>query len=133
MKRSRIKRKPTNRSEEGKRAMDEFKAAHIGNGKRCWLCEREPATERHHIVPRRGKMYDDPRDLLAVCITCHRRAEGRPQTLVGGRVLPVWTYDDVLRAKQRHDQDNYDPEFLDRLAHPERELRRFFNVNENRS
>ena len=123
-----MKRKPTKRSPEGQQSMDEFKALHIG--KRCWLCERERSVWRHHIVFRKGDEHDDLRNLLAVCLTCHRRIHDGEQTLVTGRKLPGWKLDDVLRAKRRHDPDNYDPEFLDRLAHPERLLREFFSVKE---
>jgi hypothetical protein len=123
-----MKRHPTKRSKESKQTMAAFRAEHIG--KRCWLCEREQATDPHHIVYRRGDEHDDERNLLAVCPTCHRRIHDGDQTLVTGRKLPAWTLADVLRAKRRHDSDNYDPEFLDRLAHPERILREFFNVKE---
>jgi len=36
----------------------------------------------------------------------------------------------ALAAKLEHDPEHYDPEFLDRLASPERLLREFFRVSE---
>ena len=123
-----MKRHPTKRSKEAKEVMADFRAEHLAPGKRCWLCEREQATDPHHIEKRRGDQYDVPENLLAVCPTCHRRIHDGPQTLIGGNVLPMWTRDDVLRAKQRHDPDNYDPEVLFRLRFPERWMREFFNI-----
>lgn len=129
-KRKPIKHKPTKRCQEAQQAINAFRAEHLAPGKRCMLCEERQAADPHHVVHRRGDEHDDPRNLLAVCWLCHRRLHDGPQKLLDGEVLPAWTRDDVLRAKMRHDPDNYDPEFLDRLAHPERLLREFFSVKE---
>ena len=125
-----MKRHKTKRGKQAQQVIDAFRAEHLAPGKRCMMCEREQATDPHHIEKRRGDQYDVPENLLAVCRLCHDRIEHGPQTLIGGKVLPAWTREDVLRAKRRHDPDNYDPEFLDRLAHPERLLREFFSVEE---
>ena len=130
MKRKSIKRKPTKRGKQAQQAIDTFRAEHCAPGKRCWLCEERQAADPHHVAHRRGEEHDDPRVLLAVCWLCHLRLHDGPQTLLSGEVLPAWTRDDELRAKQRHDPDNYDPEFLDSLASPERLLREFFRVKE---
>jgi len=125
-----MKRHPTKRSPEARRTMLDFRADHLALGKRCWLCGENQATEPHHIVHRRGDEYDDARNLAAVCWFCHKRIHDGETVAMDGRRLPAWKLEDVLRAKRRHDPDNYDPEFLDRLAHPERTLREFFNVKE---
>jgi hypothetical protein len=123
-----MKRRPTRRSPEAERTIRLFREQHLAPGQRCWLCETRQANHPHHIIYRRGDMYDDLRNLLAVCWLCHARIHDGPQTLVGGRVvLPEWTRENVERAKRRWDADNWDPQFLDSLAHPERTLREFFN------
>jgi hypothetical protein len=123
MKRSRMKRKSTKRGKEAQRVIDEFRAQYCAPGKRCWLCETEQATEIHHIVRRRGDIYDDRRNLLAVSWLSHQRLHHGPQTIFSGRVLPAWTDKDVERAKRRWDPDNWDPAYLDYLRHPEKYLR----------
>ena len=122
MKRSNIKRKPTNRTKEAARVMKEFRAEHLTPGCRCWLCESKQAVDPHHIAKRRGDMYDDPRNLLAVCGDCHKRIDADFRTM-GGRLLRQWTFEDVERAKRRHDPDNWDPRFLDYLRNWEKNYR----------
>ena len=123
MKRSRIKAKPTNRGPEAQRHIDEFRDR--WRDLPCWLCGGRGAIvpHVHHIVNRRGDIYDDPRNLSSVCWLCHARIHGGDQTTMDGRKHPAWTDEDVERAKRRHDPDNYDPAYLDYLRNWERHYR----------
>ena len=120
MKRSRLKRKPTRRGPEAQRHIDEFKAAWMGRP--CWLCEAAPAVDPHHIAPRKGDAWDDPRDLAALCRMCHTRIDA-DQIDITVRRLRQWTTEDVERAKRRWDPDNWDPAYLEYLRNWERHYR----------
>jgi hypothetical protein len=123
-----MKHRKTKRSKEVQRVIDEFRAEYCAPGNRCWLCEAEQATEIHHIVRRRGDIYDDRRNLLAVSWLSHQRIHHGPQTISSGRVLPAWTDEDVERAKRRWDPDNWDPAYLDYLRNWERHYRETGNT-----
>jgi len=119
MKRSRIKHRKTTRTPEAQSHLDDFRDRWID--KLCWLCgESVYVNTIHHIVRRRGDVYDDPRNLSLVCWMCHQRIHHGDQRLVSGTILRAWTDEDVERAKRRHDPDNYDPAFLDYLRCPEK-------------
>jgi hypothetical protein len=121
MKRSSIKNRKTKRGPKAQRQFDEFKAA--WTGRPCCLCERQWMRDIHHIVKRKGDAWDDPRNLLAVCWTCHARIHDGDQTTMGGQKLRQWTDEDIERAKRRWDPDNYDPAYLDYLRNWERHYR----------
>jgi len=123
MKRSRIKRRKTKRSKEAQRHIDQF-TERWQDGP-CWLCDERTLIilHVHHIVHRRGDIYDDPRNLASVCWLCHARIHSGEQITMGGRKCPAWTDEDVERAKRRHDPDHYDPAYLDYLRYPEKYLR----------
>ena len=134
MKRSGIKHKPTKRGKQAQQAIDAFRAEHCAPGKRCWLCGARQADHPHHIVYRRGDEYDVPENLLATCEKlCHPLLHGTTVVLDGVR-YEGWEKEEAyiiaMSAKLNYDPDNYDPEFLDRLAHPERTLKEFFSVKE---
>ena len=120
MKRSSIKHRKTKRKPKARKQFKEFKTLWLRST--CWLCERRLAVDPHHIVNRKGDAWDDPRNLTALCRSCHDRIEG-DQIDITGRKLRQWTTEDVERAKRRHDPDNYDPAYLDYLRHPEKYLR----------
>jgi 5-methylcytosine-specific restriction endonuclease McrA len=98
MKRGIIKRKATNRSKEGQQAITAFR-------KRwpcCWFCGAKSSAP-HHIVFRRGVVFDDQRNLAAVCEDCHSRIHDI--TIVkhnGKRFLPI-PLETVLRVKRERD------------------------------
>jgi hypothetical protein len=104
MKRGIIKRKATNRSKEGQQAITAFRK----RWPRCWFCGAK-ASAPHHIVFRRGVVFDDQRNLAAVCEDCHSRIHGI--TIVThngerwdllGRLLPI-PLETVLRVKKERD------------------------------
>jgi hypothetical protein len=122
MKRSSIKHRKTKRGPEAQRHIDEFRER--WEMERCWLCEtRVYISHIHHIVTRKGDAWDDPRNLSKVCWLCHARIHGGEQTTVDGRKHPAWTTEDVERAKQRWDPDNWDPAYLDYLRNWEKNYR----------
>ena len=124
MKRSRIKHRKTKRSREGQQNYEEFRAEHCAPDKRCMICWARPADHAHHIVYRRGFVYDDPRVLLATCEQlCHPRLHGYTVVLNGVRYvgwLKDHAFEIAVAAKLKHDPDNYDPAYLDYLRYPER-------------
>ena len=129
-----MKRKPTKRGRDAELIMRRFREIHLALGCRCWLCGKRQADHPHHIVYRRGDEHDVPENLLATCDRlCHPRLHGNTVVLDGVR-YEGWGKDEAfgiaLATKLKYDPDNYDPELLDRLAHPERTLREFFNVKE---
>ena len=115
-----MKHKPTKRKPKARKQFKEFKAKWLHS--RCWLCERRAAVDPHHIVNRKGDAWDDPRNLSALCRSCHDRIEGE-QIDITGRRLRQWTTEDVERAKRRWDPDNYDPAYLDYLRNWEKNYR----------
>ena len=125
-----MNRRRTNRSKEAQQAIDDFKREHIGFGKRCWICGVRQASHAHHMVYRRGDEYDDQKNLCATCdLVCHPRLHGQTIVIRGVR-FEGWEKQQAFAiacaAKREHDPDNYDPEFLDRLAHVEREIREHY-------
>jgi hypothetical protein len=128
MKRSSIKHKPTKRSPEGQQAMKQFKAR--WQGKPCWACTAT-GQHRHHIVYRDGvAAADDERNLAWLCVGCHDAHHQRGLANFFGRRIEELTTEQIIRLKKIKDPKFYDPEFLDRLASPERLLRGFFRVGE---
>ena len=127
MKRSRIKAKPTKRSKEGQQHYEAFRAEHCAPGKRCWICWQRPADHAHHMVYRRGVIYDDPRVFLACCEQlCHKRLHGITVVLNGVRYvgwLKDHAFEIAMAAKLKYDPDNYDPAYLDYLRNWERHYR----------
>jgi hypothetical protein len=109
-----MKRRPTKRSPEGQQAMQEFRDT-WGNSP-CWLCPY-PGMEIHHIVKRRGLIFDDLRDFAWLCRWCHSRAEGNTVVLHRVRLLPI-SVETVLEAKRLIDPKHWDLEFLRLLAGP---------------
>ena len=105
-----MKRRPTRRSKQGKQAISEFRSRWY----RCWFCGAK-ASAPHHIVFRRGLVYDDQRNLASVCLDCHSRIHGI--TVVrhtGGRMLPI-TLETVLETKRTRDPEHWDLDFLREL------------------
>ena len=124
-----MKRKPTKRSPEGQQAMKQFKAR--WKGKPCWACTAT-GRERHHIVYRDGvAAADDERNLAWLCKGCHDAHHQRGLANFFGRRIEELTTGQIMHLKKIKDPEFYDPAFLDRLAHPERTLREFFNVEES--
>ena len=123
MKRSRIKHRKTKRKLESQRHIDQF-TERWQDGP-CWLCGERTLIilHVHHIAHRRGDIYDDPRNLASVCWLCHARIHSGEQITMDGRKHQAWTTEDVERAKQRWDPDNYDPAYLDYLRNWERHYR----------
>ena len=110
-----MKRKPTKRSKEGQRALNEFRDQWIG--RLCWYCWTNDATDIHHIVKRRGEAYDVLCNFFACCRWCHQRIEG--ETLVwNGIRQPTIPVDVVLRLKKIHDRENWKLAELRLLAGP---------------
>ena len=107
-----MKRRPTKRSKEGLDAIKTFEA----NNRQCWFCGKE-ATANHHIVFRRGKIFDDQRNLAAVCEKCHMRIHGATLVFRMGRYDPI-PLKRVLEVKRDKDLDNWDLAFLRELAGP---------------
>ena len=105
--------KPTRRSPQGNRAMQEFRDRwQFGS---CWLCGLRGRTMHpHHIVYRRGKQFDDARNLAAVCWECHDRIHGATIVRDGRRLQPI-PLADVLRAKRMWDPGAWDLAFLREL------------------
>ena len=111
MKRTPLKRKATKRSKAGLQALMEFKDRWY----RCWFCGAK-ASAPHHIVFRRGLIYDDQRNLAAVCLDCHSRIHGITIVSVkGGRMLPI-PLETVLMTKRTRDPEFWDLAFLRELA-----------------
>lgn len=113
-----MKRKPTKRSIEGQRALDEFRDRWAG--KPCWGCTMWGPFEIHHIVGRDGILeHDDQRDMAHLCEMCHRVYHDPSIKTWHGRVVRVrLTKDDVLRLKKIHDPEHWDLAFLRLLAGP---------------
>jgi 5-methylcytosine-specific restriction endonuclease McrA len=128
MKRESIKHKPKRQSKEGQQAMKQFKAR--WKGKPCWACTAT-GQERHHIVYRDGvAAADDERNLAWLCKGCHNAHHQRGLKNFFGRRIEELTTGQIMHLKKIKDPEFYDPEFLDRLAHPDRTLREFFKVKE---
>ena len=122
MKRSHIKQRKTKRTPVAQQVIDDFRDE--WSNKPCPLCGGyQRQYEIHHIVKRRGKVYDDRRNLLPTCWLCHERIHTGDQRTMGGAILRAWTDEDVERAKRRHDPDHYDPAYLDYLRNWERHYR----------
>jgi hypothetical protein len=98
MKRGIIKRKATKRNKEGQQAITYFRKRFP----RCWFCGAK-ASAPHHIVFRRGVVFDDQRNLAAVCQDCHSRIHDIPiVTVLNIRLLPI-PLETVLRVKRERD------------------------------
>jgi len=122
VKRSRIKHRKTKRKLNAQQVIDDFRDE--WNGKPCPLCGlRHEHYEIHHVVKRRGKVYDDRRNLLPTCWLCHERYHTGDQRTMGGTILRAWTDEDVERAKRIYDPANWDPKYLDYLRNWERHYR----------
>lgn len=109
-----MKRKAKRRSPEGARAMKHFMERTAGCP--CMMCDNQkpknPAP--HHIVHRRGKVYDVEYNLLRVCMDCHPRCHGETVVLHGVRLLP-YTREEELAAKRLWDPGYWDLESLEKL------------------
>jgi hypothetical protein len=112
MKRGIIKSKRTKRSKAGQQAITAFRK----RWPRCWFCGA-PSSAPHHIVFRRGVVFDDQRNLAAVCEDCHSRIHGITiVTVLNIRLLPI-PLETVLRVKL-HNDPPLDLPFLRMLAGP---------------
>ena len=105
----------TKRSKEGAAALRKFQRDHCHNAA-CWYCNKHfPKLDVHHIVKRRGMIFDDLRNFFAACRLCHSRMEG------ARLVFPTYTLEPiplqkVLEIKQQ--RDGLDLAFLRVLAGP---------------
>ena len=108
-----MKRKPTKRSKEGQRALTQFQQEFCHNAA-CWYCNKPfPKIDVHHIVKRRGVIFDDLRNFFAACRSCHSRMEG------ARLVFPMYTLEPiplqkVLEIKQQ--REGLDLDFLRELS-----------------
>ena len=112
-----MKRRPTKRSPEGQRALDDF--AVRWRGKPCWACgDLRGPFEVHHIVGRDGiKEHDDERDFAHLCEMCHKvHHDHGIQTWHGRNVSIRLTKENVLELKRRRDPEYWDLAFLRELS-----------------
>ena len=105
------------RSKEGQQAYKRFKSERC-RCSTCWLCQRNyPMLDVHHIVPRRGVIYDDLRNFFAACRMCHSMIEVDGIVWDGERVAQI-PESRILRVKRRLDPKHWDLAFLRLLAGP---------------
>jgi hypothetical protein len=110
-----VKRRPTKRSQEGAAALRKFKEEQCANDN-CQLCGSFfEQLDPHHIVYRRGQVFDDERNLLAVCPKCHMRIHGATLVFRMGRYDPI-PLKRVLEAKRDKDPEYWDLAFLRELS-----------------
>lgn len=105
-----MKRRPTRRSKQGQQAISEFR----NRWYRCWFCGAK-ASAPHHIVFRRGLIYDDQRNLASVCLDCHSRVHGITIVRHNGERLEPIPLVQVLGEKWGRDPEHWDLEFLREL------------------
>ena len=110
-----MKRKPTKRSPEGQRALTQFQQEFCHRAP-CWHCGKVCETlDVHHIVKRRGKIYDDRRNFFAACRSCHARIEGARLVFPSVTLQPI-PLAVVLRIKREKDGRYWDLDFLRELS-----------------